>query len=230
MAFGQKRGSWKNTNSKSRRSSAIDEHSEHKHSLYDESPRKMTDAAEVSEIISQETFRLSRDGIIQQHYALKGALEQKENKKGKQVELAETARYYEECASRPKGYRRLVVSSLLNQADEDKIPRPPVRKKASSIGWDVRDEEDVEEEVEEEKDSFDNVEYRYFGPPNTGPAFFQVLRQHGAASFGRLLPEVACIVPKHSIGFELHKKSKGPTKRGASASTQPFVVEAPYVM
>ena len=62
----------------------------------------------------------------------------------------------------------------------------------------------------------------------TGPAFFQLLRQHGAASFGRFLPEVACSVPKHSVAFEL-RKQKG-MKHGGSASTQPIVIEAPHVI
>ena len=64
------------------------------------------------------------------------------------------------------------------------------------------------------------------GPPNTGPDFFQLLRRHGAATFGRYLPELACNVPNHSIGFEV-RKSK--SKRRL-ASTQPLVVEAPHII
>ena len=64
------------------------------------------------------------------------------------------------------------------------------------------------------------------GPPQTGPEFFQLLRSLGAATFGRYLPEVACSVPNHSIGFEIRK----PTKSRCYGSTQPLVVEAPHVI
>ena len=64
------------------------------------------------------------------------------------------------------------------------------------------------------------------GPPQTGPEFFQLLRAHGAATFGRYLPELACSVPNHSIGFELRK----PNSKRRYASTQPLVAEAPHIV
>jgi len=141
------------------------------------------DVADISEIISGESFRLSRDGIIQQHYALTSHFQRNNiedggmNRSGLLMEqsshsfrgsgvrggrrstveellpddaftviphpsdnplnfssmkqsiktsllspritktsenLADAARYYRECAERPKGYRRLVVSSAMN--------------------------------------------------------------------------------------------------------------------
>lgn len=272
------------------------------------------DAAEVSEIITAEALRLSRDGIIQQHYALQHAAKQPlksprglqttprllspTRKRQSDADLgkpnnpqnsdmptflspaassnrAEAARYYKECAERPKGYRRLVVSSAV-QTDDVKVPMGPVsakkvlnvasnsvksgikktaalstsshrrsgRTSSSSVrwdserskrqlskksSWDLSDEDattaDEKSNQAEEKNEFNNVEFQYIGPPNTGPDFFQLLRYHGAATFGRYLPEISCSVPKHSIGFELRK-----SRRRRAASTQPIVIEAPHVI
>jgi len=242
MAFGQRRGSWKNP-TKSKGSNKKNGNGDHDsmHPRYvEETPTRAADTAEVTEIISSEAFRLSRDGIIQQHYALMqqdapapgGVISPREAMRA--ADMAETARYYKECAKRPKGYRRLVVSSMIPTEDEN-IPSPPIQRQNSQVSllskFDDKgfDRASSKLDNEETDDSFNHVEYRYIGPPNTGPAFFQILRQNGAASFGRFLPEVACSVPKHSIAFELCK-SKGITKRGGSATTQPIVIEAPHVI
>ncbi len=140
------------------------------------------DVADISEVISAESFRLSRDGIIQQHYALTRHFQPNNTEDGgmnisgrlteqssspfrgsgvrggststidellpsdattviplpsdnlsnfpsikhsirtsllspritkTSANLADAARYYRECAERPKGYRRLVVSSAM---------------------------------------------------------------------------------------------------------------------
>ena len=103
------------------------------------------DAAEISEIISSEAFRLSRDGIIQHHFALNYASQQQKPANNQRASSPsrfstpprstrlggkpnqqtspksnphssmlssysaanpeEAARYYKECAARPKGYR-----------------------------------------------------------------------------------------------------------------------------
>lgn len=179
------------------------------------------------------------------------------------------ARYYKECAKRPKGYRRLVVSSL-PQRNDVSIPSPPKNKSfirhnlssSSNLGKSSshslggvgesegsfetnasvkdgqmssnKDGPDEEGNLSKGKNTasdgdnanhnFDKVEYRYVGPPNTGPEFFQLLRKHGAATFGRYLPELACSVPNHSYNFELIK-----SKRRA-ASTQPIVYECPHII
>ena len=122
------------------------------------------DTSEVAKIISAEAFRLSRDGIIQGHYALNNAspqssttlrdsadsrlnrtqadpmssdlsLSSKDSSITRNdphfpamlspyssVNPQEAARYYMECAERPKGYRRLVVSSAMQTSD---LPSPP---------------------------------------------------------------------------------------------------------
>lgn len=72
--------------------------------------------------------------------------------------------------------------------------------------------------------------YEQIGPPKTGPDFYRLLRQRGAATFGRYLPEVACSVPNHSILFEIARSSKKLKRKQCCASTQPFVVEAPHVV
>eukprot|EP00581_Thalassiosira_minuscula_P002708 CAMPEP_0183746554 /NCGR_PEP_ID=MMETSP0737-20130205/66816_1 /TAXON_ID=385413 /ORGANISM="Thalassiosira miniscula, Strain CCMP1093" /LENGTH=536 /DNA_ID=CAMNT_0025982253 /DNA_START=483 /DNA_END=2091 /DNA_ORIENTATION=- len=121
------------------------------------------DASEISEIISAEAFRLSRDGIIQHHYALNRTASPQQSSPADNQRLLpprsprfsllknsnknnattatttqsnihssilspyscenpqEAARYYKECAERPKGYRRLVVSSVTPISDV-KVP------------------------------------------------------------------------------------------------------------
>ncbi|KAL9183525.1 hypothetical protein ACHAXT_004381 [Thalassiosira profunda] len=272
------------------------------------------DSSEIAEIISAEAFRLSRDGIIQHHYALNRALQQQQQSFDGQMSMypgsvrklgdgkspsqsgppgiphssmlssysaahpEEAARYYKECAARPKGYRRLVVSSAVPTNDVP-VPPPPTsplqspklsgsRAQSStdlgaskSIPWGKQmpgargqpekqkqirrtstgtwsfekdgttdsvgkdSKKDGAKDGKSENNLFDNVEYRYVGPPQTGPEFFQLLRSHGAATFGRYLPELACSVPNHSVGFELRKSSKR-----WCASTQPLVIEAPHVI
>ena len=180
MAFGQRRGSWKNPNkSKTRRSSGYDD-SRHNYEVEEESEKKGSDAAEISEIISSEAFRLSRDGIIQQHYALTRGLEEPSSGDGamspRAADMAETVRYYKECAKRPKGYRRLVVSSMI-PTEDNKIPRPPVKRDSMLTGmssWGL-DSGAIEKDASkpDEEDLFDNVEYRYIGPPNVSTLLFQ---------------------------------------------------------
>lgn len=186
MAFGQRRGSWKNPskNKVSKRNSSVDD-SKHPNGYMEEktaSPNAM-DAAELSEIISSETFRLSRDGVIQQHYALTTQHQQQQPAHGgvaspRAADMTEAARYYKECASRPKGYRRLVVSSMIPSQD-NKIPNPPMKRQSSlgmlvsksSKGFDHGRPEKVAKQVEA-GDSFNDVEYRYVGPPNVSAWHF----------------------------------------------------------
>ena len=143
-----------------------------------------TEAAEISEIISAEAFRLSRDGIIQHHYALNNAAKQHKQQQQQQQTATtpqptktlkyynassrrlvggaggikpnpppnnphssmlspysaahpeEAARYHKECADRPKGYRRLVVSSAMPTHHHD-VPvsaPPPMTPTASKMG------------------------------------------------------------------------------------------------
>jgi hypothetical protein len=170
MAFGPRRGSWKNPtkNKAFRRGSSADDTKHPGNYMKEETVTAAMDAAEVSEIISSEAYRLSRDGIIQQHYAL---MRQQQPVMGvtspRAADLSETARYYKECANRPKGYRRIVVSSMIPM-ENDKIPSPPVKKSnvfskkmVDGAGFDK-----ASSMPEEEEDTFDNVEYRYVGPPN----------------------------------------------------------------
>ena len=129
------------------------------------------DAAEISEIISSEAFRLSRDGIIQHHFALNYASQQQKPANNQRASSPsrfstpprstrlggkpnqqtspksnphssmlssysaanpeEAARYYKECAERPKGYRRLVVSSAV--PTNDVPPPPPVQTKTTNF-------------------------------------------------------------------------------------------------
>lgn len=325
LKFGKKSGSWKNPNVDRQNLKEAAE----KIVPWNRSHEEVsTDPADVAEIVSAEAFRLSRDGIIQQHYALEHAVPKQSSKEqdrhpssprrnspgrfphspirlggaasppvpgtsnsntvnasttdGSQTNpysamlspetLADpegAARYYKECAARPKGYRRLVVSSL-PQRNDVSIPSPPKNKsfirhnissfsnlgKSSShslggVGESEgsfetnasvkdgqmgsnKDSPDDEGNLSKGKNTpsddddgihnFDKVEYRYVGPPNTGPEFFQLLRKHGAATFGRYLPELACSVPNHSYNFELIK-----SKRRA-ASTQPIVYECPHII
>lgn len=178
MAFGQRRGSWKNPTSKKtykRSVSSSGDDSKHPNGYMEKeaSPANAIDAAELSDIISSEAFRLSRDGIIQQHYALTS---QQSAPGGvtspRAAEMTDAARYYKECALRPKGYRRLVVSSMIPSHDS-RIPNPPVVKKSSMMvtksarGIDGEGFEKASKAKQcEDDDSFDNVEYRYVGPPN----------------------------------------------------------------
>lgn len=100
------------------------------------------DTTEIAEIISAEAFRLSRDGIIQNHYALhhassqpsfppRGRLPGNKHYHHPQSNTQDEARYYKECAERPKGYRRLVVSSACTAGD---LTAPPDPNLASSKG------------------------------------------------------------------------------------------------
>lgn len=165
MAFGKRKGSWKNP-SKSKmmkKNSKIDD-SKHHEGYMDEDPvASAAYAAEVTDIISSETFRLSRDGIIQQHYALTNTAQQQVSSSGvtciKGSELSETARYYKECAARPKGYRRVIVSSMI-PLDDDNIPPPPVKSQNRLLCTKSTTPDD------EKGDPFDHVEYRHIGPPN----------------------------------------------------------------
>jgi len=273
------------------------------------------DATEISEIISAEAFRLSRDGMIQNHNALKSAARMAAVEKAtdamstnRRMSLAavgttvmmtnraakrssrrlsaqsedygdvipkpkanilspysssnpdEAAQYYKECAERPKGYRRLVVSSM-KPASDIPIPPPPVssmgaiantkkiaRNLHSSSGggnagladgstnssgymstnetaWSFQSSNDLNVATKDENNnSFEDVPYQYVGPPQTGPDFFTLLRQTGAATFGRYLPEISANVPDHSVAFEVHRSRK------RRASTQPLVIEAPHVI
>lgn len=329
LKFGKKSGSWKNTNVDRQNLKEAAE----KIVPWNRSHEEIsTDPTDVAEIVSAEAFRLSRDGIIQQHYALEHAVPKKSSKEqdrhpssprrkspnrfsvphiphspmrlggaaspvpgssnSNPVNASSTdgvqtnpysamlspetladpegaARYYKECAARPKGYRRLVVSSL-PQRNDVSIPSPPKNKSfichnlssSSNLGKSSshslggvgesegsfetntsfkdgqmssnKDSPDDEGNLSKGKNTssdgdnsnhnFDKVEYRYVGPPNTGPEFFQLLRKHGAATFGRYLPELACSVPNHSYNFELIK-----SKRRA-ASTQPIVYECPHII
>lgn len=325
LKFGKKSGSWKNTNVDRQNLKEAAE----KIVPWNRSHEEIsTDPTDVAEIVSAEAFRLSRDGIIQQHYALEHAVPKKSSKEqdrhpssprrkspgrfsvphspmrlggaaspvpgssnsnpvNASTDAVHTnpysamlspetladpegaARYYKECAARPKGYRRLVVSSL-PQRNDVSIPSPPNNKSfirhnlssSSNLGKSSshslggvgesegsfemhtsvkdgqmssnKDSPDEEGNLSKGKNTssdgdnvnhnFDKVEYRYVGPPNTGPEFFQLLRKHGAATFGRYLPELACSVPNHSYNFELIK-----SKRRA-ASTQPIVYECPHII
>ncbi|KAL7552997.1 hypothetical protein ACHAWF_016241 [Thalassiosira exigua] len=175
-------------------------------------------------------------------------------------------RYYRACASRPRGYRRLVVSSAAPGGGRRRR-RAPAASPSSSFAVPraslpvgaivpVRAEgriERVDGVVGERRGGTglrregiggggEGVPRRGGGPgresvrqrrvpirpPKTGPAFFRLLREHGAATFGRYLPELACSVPDHSVGFELRRGSRG--SRNRCASTQPVVVEAPHVL
>jgi hypothetical protein len=182
------------------------------------------DASEVAKIISAEAFRLSRDGIIQSHYALNNTSSQSSltlrdsatrNSRSRRTQsstillsdssrppmdssatrnklyhamlspyssanLQEAARYYRECAERPKGYRRLVVSSAMQTSD---LPSPPppstdtslsnkkvlsesVRYKSNKHGSDFQPrtpvaDEDTNRCSMNNENLFDNVEYQY---------------------------------------------------------------------
>ena len=307
LKFGKKSGSWKNPAGSDSMKQQMKEAA--KDGPWSTSQKDIsTDPSDVAEIVNAEGFRLSRDGIIQQHYALHQALPKSASKEKVQrqpqksptrfsvpqfpmhlgppaaaanpaqydnpastsinesaksnpyssmlspeslADLEGAARYYKECAARPKGYRRLVVSSL-PQRNDGSVPAPPksrsvVHSLTSSIlpssphyldsglgrgsfPFDTNaaakegQANDNTPEKNDKEHNFDNVEYRYVGPPKTGPAFFQLLRQHGAATFGRYLPELACSVPNHSYNFELIKSKKQMT------STQPIVYECPHVI
>lgn len=313
LKFGKKSGSWKNPAGGDSMKQQIKEAA--KDGPWNRSQKDIhTDPTDVAEIVNAEAFRLSRDGIIQQHYALQQALpdpkssstakEQKEQQRQKSTtrltvpqypmhlgppaaaanpapqdnpirtsinesarsnpyssmlspenlsDLEGAARYYKECAARPKGYRRLVVSSL-PQRNDVSVPAPPRSKSMvhalsssmlptsshyldgglgrGSFSFDANaaskegqaNNSSKMPEKNDNEHNFDNVEYRYVGPPKTGPAFFQLLRKHGAATFGRYLPELACSVPNHSYNFELVKSKKRMT------STQPIVYECPHVI
>jgi len=327
MHFGSKKGDWKNPLSPKVKPFAglgnkKDNGGEKVQTGVD------NDDSEVQEIIAAEAFRLSRDGIIQHHYALNhtvpssqtdqrpssptahgrrstfspaqrfsnsptslrrpGSLKHdSSNRQGNNSprdvanmlspysssDPEEVARYYKECADRPKGYRRLVVSSAVPTNDVQ-IPSPPssmsdyanvsssklsttqkssrakhrdnphsfesssaeTLRNESSRSWDFTKHDDFATDEgsghdKKRKDNkkehlFDNIEYQYVGPKQTGPAFFDLLRRHGAANYGRYLPELACNVPDHSIGFEIRKSM---SKRRC-ASTQPLVCEAPHII
>jgi len=309
LKFGKKSGSWKNPAGGDSMKQQIKEAA--KDGPWNRSQKDIhTDPSDVAEIVNAEAFRLSRDGIIQQHFALEQALPNNSSSKAKEqvqgqrqksntrltvpqfpmhlgppaaaanpaqdnpvstsinecaksntyssmlspenlADLEGSARYYKECAARPKGYRRLVVSSL-PQRNDVSVPAPPKSKSMvhtlsssmlhpsslyldgglgkGSFSFDANaaaKDGQANNNTPEKKDNehnFNNVEYRYVGPPKTGPAFFQLLRKHGAATFGRYLPELACSVPNHSYNFELIKSKKRMT------STQPIVYECPHVI
>jgi len=337
LQFGKKKGDWKNPMSPKGKFSKSKDHGSsggininNTNNAGDNTKIRTTanlekedaaDASEISEIISAEAFRLSRDGIIQHHYVLNNTarttltppsspaatsptttssvtfassthrhpvsrkLNKASAKSSKSIRGGgfrgkpnssmmlstyssenpqEAARYYKECAQRPKGYRRLIVSSATPTSD---VPPPPTSttpastyKKMSSYAssramasskvggggagrrtsestWHFESSDDLggvgEEKSKKEgrrENLFDNVEYQYIGPPQTGPEFFHLLRSHGAATFGRYLPELACNVPNHSIGFELRHTASRTRSRRRTASTQPFVVEAPHIV
>jgi len=303
LKFGKKSASWKNPGT-------VDLKHQLKEAARDVPWHKShedinTDPSDVAEIVNAEAFRLSRDGIIQQHYALEQALPTSALTQHQQLshrrksptrfsvpqvpmhlgptaaaanptqynnasttnegsvqsnpyssmlspesmaDPAGAARYYKECAARPKGYRRLVVSSL-PQRNDVSVPSPPKSKSmvhnlsSSVLGSSPRsldglggrsfsfetnapakDGQAITPNGNNEEHNFDNVEYRYVGPPKTGPEFFQLLRKHGAATFGRYLPELACSVPNHSYNFELIKSKR------RTASTQPIIYECPHVI
>lgn len=312
LKFGKKSASWKNPGT-------VDLKNQLKEAAKDVPWHKSQedntmDPSDVADIVNAEAFRLSRDGIIQQHFALEQALLKSGQTQQKQqsyrrnsptrfsvpqvpMHLSPTAaaanptqynytsegsvqsnpyssmlspesmadpegaaRYYKQCAARPKGYRRLVVSSL-PQRNDVSVPVPPksksmVQNLSSSVlalsprtlaglgegsfsfetNTPAKDGQAIGSNRPEKNDcnspkgggnkehNFDNVEYRYVGPPKTGPEFFQLLRKHGAATFGRYLPELACSVPNHSYNFELIKSKR------RSASTQPIVYECPHVI
>jgi len=303
LQFGNKKGSWKNPKSSKNKPFGKKEEGGGKNNVAKkvrkdlENEGSPQDTSEISDIISAEAFRLSRDGIIQHHYALNQASQHPGSARklgGKpnnppapqsnpnssmlspysSSNPQEAARYYKECAERPKGYRRLVVSSAVPTSDvpipspppppthkmsnysttssqnksTKKVPRsadPQLRRASTSTQssdrtptasttWmfekdtnaDAKEKDKKKKYDDKNENLFDNVEYQYIGPPQTGPEFFQLLRHHGAATFGRYLPELACSVPNHSIGFEV-RKSK--SKRRC-ASTQPLVTEAPHIM
>jgi hypothetical protein len=178
MAFGQRRGTWKNpTKSKLSRMGSSDSSHPNVYTDEESSATNALDAAELCEIISSESFRLSRDGIIQQHYTL---MQQKSAAPGgvaspRGSDINETVRYYKECASRPKGYRRLVVSSMI-PSQNSKIPPPPVKTQSTVFSKSSKGLGDVLDQAPSKKDgdddSFDKVEYRYIGPPNVSSASF----------------------------------------------------------
>ena len=202
LQFGNKKGNWKNPMSPKNKPFGNKTNSKDEgvmHKLRKEFDNE--DQSEISDIISAEAFRLSRDGIIQHHYLLKHAAsvqppptsssssttpathrrftfegarmsvspssmypgtsfrrfgnagsgtpqksrpssasihnnnQQKNNNirsNNNNIMLSpyassnpqEAARYYKECAQRPKGYRRLVVSSAIPTSDVP-IPSPP---------------------------------------------------------------------------------------------------------
>jgi hypothetical protein len=159
------------------------------------------DTTEIAEIISAEAFRLSRDGIIQHHYALNHASSQpsvtpyshgsrrlaaKSNRHVFQSNTQDEARYYKELAERPKGYRRLVISSAWNACDMAVPPNSnfsshnDVSSRADSSSTMLRnsahnlesrassnplgaekDEKDLPKEEKKDETMFDNVEYQY---------------------------------------------------------------------
>jgi len=169
------------------------------------------DTTEIAEIISAEAFRLSRDGIIQHHFALNHAFPQSldqppslqaihptsaasrtrllSGKPHHHIPASNTqdeARYYKECAERPKGYRRLVVSSACNAGDMT-VPSypslsshsvvankaessssmmlrnsaPNLEKRVSDSMGAEKDEKDLSKEEKKDETMFDNVEYQY---------------------------------------------------------------------
>ena len=316
LKFGSKQGSWKNPKSQPNPFEQQLAKRRESDNIADDNTFVDNDdnSAEVSEIISAEAFRLSRDGIIQHHYALKNAapqqptsspttkrrsspgtsrwsmpgrrtsspqkypassspIQQQQQNQSNNLHPnmlsqysssnpQEAARYYKECAERPKGYRRLVVSSAI-PANDVPIPSPPTynnyddatagisssrntrklsendlsrgggHESSSSLATMGQGDKTRAQKDDHKEHLFDDVEYQYVGPPQTGPEFFQLLRRHGAANFGTYLPELACNVPDHSIGFELRKsKSKriGQITSTTRASTQPIVVEAPHII
>ncbi len=183
------------------------------------------DTSEVAEIISAEASRLSRDGIIQHHYALKHTSSRSSstlhdsatrNIRPRRIPSDPTslstpsfhdknssatrsnfyhpamlspysstnpqdvARYYRECSERPKGYRRLVVSSAM-QAMDLPLPPPPSTNSSSSynrVPWksapDKSDEHGSDSQPrtpvtdketnrgsKNDENLFDDVEYQY---------------------------------------------------------------------
>ena len=203
LQFGNKKGNWKNPMSPKNKPFGNKTNSKDEgvmHKLRKEFDNE--DQSEISDIISAEAFRLSRDGIIQHHYLLKHAAsvqppptsssssttpathrrftfegarmsvspssmypgtrfgnagsgtpqkspihnnnQQKNNNirsNNNNIMLSpyassnpqEAARYYKECAQRPKGYRRLVVSSAIPTSDVP-IPSPPTYMVNSNDG------------------------------------------------------------------------------------------------
>ena len=145
------------------------------------------DTAKIAEIISAEAFRLSRDGIIQHHYTLNHGrrLGAKSNKYTFYSNTQDQARHYKELAERPKGYRRLVVSSAWNACDLA-VPTTPIfsshsvvsTRADSSSTMMLRNSthdnlenqsssnslgaaKDPSKEEKKDETMFDNVEYHY---------------------------------------------------------------------
>jgi len=218
LQFGSKRGKWTNPNARLRSNLASGD---------DKSAKE--DTSEISEIISAEAYRLSRDGIIQHHHALnhasssprssianhESALRDRRPRRTASAPASwshpsqsnfynppslsphsstnpqKAARYYRECADRPKGYRRLVVSSAMQTSDLP-LPPPPsthpfsshnkalsasAQHKSDDHGSDSQrritpmvtkdatsigvTDKDTKKDVENNANLFDNVEYQY---------------------------------------------------------------------